>query len=179
MLPGRPLPSPHPGASRSPGGPWPPPSSGFLINSTISRDWSLKSMENSLQAFVPNEHGLEPLPGPTRIVDLTDRKYRSRRSRPHRRGSSSSTSSDSSDGSASITARPKRNAGLEVTAERRLRNELEDEARLGSTPQLDNDSNTRSLDADASEGPTSELSKAKHMASNHIFTWSDSSAMRM
>lgn len=165
MLPGRPPPPPPPGHSRPPGGPRPPPpSSEFLINSTISRDWSLKSMENSLQSFVPNEHVLKPLPQPTQIVNLT------RGPRPHRRGSSSSMSSDSSDGSASITARPKRNAGLEVTAERRLRNELEDEARLGSTPQLDIDSNTQSLDADASEGPTSELSKAKHTASNHIFT---------
>jgi len=84
--------------------------------------------------------------------------------------------SDSSDGSASTTARPKRNADSEVNANRRLRTELEDEARLGSAPQLDINSNTQSLDADASEGPTSELSKAKHMASNHIFTWYNTSA---
>lgn len=72
--------------------------------------------------------------------------------------------SDSSDGSASTTARPKRNADSEVNANRRLRTELEDEARLGSAPQLDINPNTQSLDADASEGPTSELSKAKHMS---------------
>jgi hypothetical protein len=77
--------------------------------------------------------------------------------------------SDSSDGSASTTARPRRSADSEVNANRRLRNELEDEARLGSEPQIDIDSNTQSLDADASEAPTSEPSKAKHMASNHIF----------
>jgi len=175
-------PSPPPGA-RTPqwggstpeyGPRTPPPSSEFLINSTISRDWSLKSVENSLQPLVPNEHVLEPLPQPTQIVDLT-RQYDGRRSRPHRRGSSSSMSSEFSDGSASITARPKRNAGLEVNAKRRLRNELEDEARLGSTPQLDIDSNTQGLHDDATEGPKSELSKAKHTASSHIFTCPSSS----
>jgi hypothetical protein len=178
MPPLRP-PSPPPPGARTPQWPRrPPPSSEFLINSTISRDWSLKSVENSLQPFVPNEHVLEPLPQPTQIVDLT-RQYDGRRSRPHRRGSSSSMSSESSDGSASITARPKRNAGLEVNATRRLRNELEDEARLGSTPQLDIDSNTQCLHDDASEGPKSELSKAKHTASNHIFTCPSSSPVRL
>jgi hypothetical protein len=87
--------------------------------------------------------------------------------------------SDSSDSSASITVRPKRKADSEVNANRSLRNELEDEARLGSAPQLDIDSNMQSLDADASEGPTLELSKAKHVASNHIFIWHNPSAMRL
>jgi hypothetical protein len=178
-------PSPPPGERTPPGGArtpqWgprtPPPSSEFLINSTISRDWSLKSVENSLQPFVPNEQ-LEPLPKPTQIVDLT-RQYDGRRSRPHRRGSSCSMSSEFSNGSASITARSKRNAGLEVNAKRSLRNELEDEARLGSTPQLDIDSNTQCLHDDASEGSKSELSKAKHTASSHIYTCPSSSPVRL
>jgi hypothetical protein len=163
----RPGPPPPPAPPR-------PPSSDFLINSTISRDWSLKSMGNSLQAFVPNE----------RDSSMARRVFRLEpkaggRSRSHRRGSSSSMSSDPSDGSASMTARPKRNAGLEVNAKRRLKNELEDEARLGSTPQLDIDSNTQSLDGDASEGPTSGKSKAKHTASNHIFTCPNSWPTRL
>ncbi len=87
--------------------------------------------------------------------------------------------SDSSDSSASTTVRPKRRAGSVGNANRRLRTELEDEARLGSAPQLDIDSNMHSLDAGTSEGPTPELSRAKHVASDHIFTWPDSSVMRM
>jgi hypothetical protein len=127
-----------------------------------------------LQSFVPNEHDFSQ---PTQMIKLEPIKNGRRRSRRHRRGNSSSVS-DSSDGSASTTTRPERNAGSELNAKRRLRNELEDEARLGSVPQLDIDSKTQSLDADASEGPTSEPSKAKHMASNHIFTWGISSGMR-
>lgn len=132
-------------------------------------------MENSLQSFVPNEHDRSQ---PVQIFKVNNGKHGGRRSRRHRRRNSSSVS-DSSDGSASTTSRPKRNADSEVNAIRRLRNELEGEARLGSAPPLDINSNMQSLDADALEGPTSELSKAKHVASNHIFTWHNSSAMRL
>jgi hypothetical protein len=167
-------PPPPPGSRPAP--PPPPPSSDFLINSTISEDWSLKPMENSLQPFVPNEQNFSQ---PTQIFKINTRTHGGGRSRRRNSRGNSSSRSDSTDGSASITSRPTHNTGSRVNAKRRLRIELEDEARLGSAPQLDIDSNTQSLDANASEGPTSDLSKAKHMASHHIFTWPDSSAMRM
>jgi hypothetical protein len=167
--------APHAGLQARPPPPQPPPPE-FLINSTISRDWSLKTMENSSQSFLPNGRHFSQ---PTQKIKLKPKREGGRRSRRHRPRETVSSMSDSSDGSASTTARPRRSADSEVNANRRLRNELEDEARLGSTPQLDIDSNMQSLDADASEGPTPELSKVKHVVSNHIFTWHNFSAMRL
>ena len=63
----RPPPPPGPRAAAASGPDRPPPSSEFLINSTISRDWSLKSVENSLQSFVPNEQDFSQ---PTQIIQL-------------------------------------------------------------------------------------------------------------
>jgi hypothetical protein len=58
---------------------------------------------------------------------------------------------------------------LEADANKRLRKELEDEARLGSAPPIEIESHTECLDADGSEMPSSDLSKAKHEASSNLF----------
>jgi hypothetical protein len=80
-----------------------------------------------------------------------------------------SSSGSSSDVSSTTARKARRNAGLEADAEKRLRKELEDEARLGSAPPIKIESHTEWLDADGSEMPSSDLTKAKHEVSNNLF----------
>jgi hypothetical protein len=119
--------------------------------------------EQRLEEQRPEEQRPEAAPV---IVNLSRGSDHARR---HRRGLSSSPSSDSSEDSASTAPKAKRNAGLKVNAKKRLREELDDEARLGSAPQMEIEHSTEWLDVDGSEMPSSDLSKAKHEASNEIF----------
>ena len=158
----------------------PPPSSDFLVNSTISQDRTLGLStieESNLKSLEKKSLENDQSRAHERVlINLTsyDRgHYGHRRSgHRHRRGSSSSplSSSDSSSDVSSTTAgKAKRNAGLEADAQKRLRKELEDEARLGSALPKKIESHTEWLDADGSEIPSSDLTKAKHEASNNLF----------
>jgi hypothetical protein len=172
---GPPPPPPHGPPPPSRGPPPPPPlplSSDFLVNSTISQDRTLgisaveesnlKSLEKKLESLVVKSHPKnEQKPASSSVA------YNLVRQR--RRGSSPSLLLDDSDDSVSKIPKAKRNAGLKANAKVRLREELEDEARLGSSPQTEIESKAEWLNADGSEMPPSDLSKIKHEVSNGVF----------
>lgn len=120
------------------------PGSDLLVNSTISQDRThgataieesnLQSLNRPLIAlslksdstFVPSNLNPGAFPEPAVIM-------REKASKAHRRGRSASRSSFDS---RSTSSRRGPTTGSVINARKKLRDELEDEARLGSAPQL-------------------------------------------
>jgi hypothetical protein len=177
--------------------PPPPPitSSAFLVNSTISQDRTLglsaleesnlKSLEKNMEALSvmsnqKNNHqrNIYPVqPHPVEqpvILDLTREPRR-------RRGSNSSytqlsaSNRSRSRGSGSDSNPPRRRSKrkarvkADMNSKKRLREELEDEARLGPAPQSEFESNTEWVDADGSEMPSFDPSKSKDETNSEVF----------
>jgi hypothetical protein len=72
------------------------------------------------------------------------------------------------DGSATTAPKVDGNTGLIADVKKRLREELEVEARLGSAPPSQTESNAEWLAADGSEMPPPDLSKTEHEVRNNI-----------